>query len=79
MTGESAEGVMTAEQIRQCLFAEMRTNLVDLELNEMLKALDQDNDGKIKVDDFIRLLTSENAIIKEEEVACCADLKCVIL
>lgn len=79
MTGETGENEMTAEQMRKCLFAEMRTNLVDLELNEMLKALDQDNDGKIKVDDFVRLLTSENAIIKEDDVVSCADLHCVIL
>ena len=79
MTGESSEGVLTAEQMRTCLFAEMRTNYVDIELNEMLKALDQDNDGKIKVDDFVRLLTNENSIIKEDgENSRCGD-SCVIL
>ena len=79
MTGESSEGVLTAEQMRRCLFAEMRTSYVDIELNEMLKALDQDNDGKIKVDDFVRLLTKENSIIKEEgEGSRCSD-SCTIL
>ena len=78
MTGESSEGFLTAEQMRSCLFAEMTTTVVDCELNEMLKALDKDNDGKIKVDDFVRLLTSENTIIKEDGEARCADV-CIIL
>ncbi len=79
MTGESPEGVLTAEQMRSCLFAEMRTNIVDTELNEMLRALDKDNDGKVKVDDFVRLLT-DNAIIKEDEVTTyCANFNCAIL
>ena len=78
MVGESPEGVMTAEQIRQCLFAEMRSSYVDVELNEMLNALDQDNDGKIKVEDFVRLLTTENAMIKENRWSCGGE-KCVIL
>ena len=55
----------------------MRSSCVDVELNEMLEALDQDNDGKIKVDDFVRLLTTENAIIKENRWSCVE--KCVIL
>ena len=57
----------------------MKNNCIDIELNEMLKALDQDNDGKIKVDDFIRLLTQENSIIKEDGGnSRCGD-SCVIL
>ena len=57
----------------------MKNNCIDIELNEMLKALDQDNDGKIKVDDFIRLLTQENSIIKEDGGnSRCGD-SCIIL
>ena len=79
MVGESSsEGVLTAEQMRQCLFAEMRTNYVDVELAEMLTALDLDNDGKVKVDDFVRLLTTENAIIKETQNWNCVE-NCIIL
>ena len=75
----NADGVLTAEQMRTHLFAEMKNNCIDIELNEMLKALDQDNDGKIKVDDFIRLLTQENSIIKEDGGnSRCGD-SCVIL
>ena len=79
MVGESStEGVLTAEQMRSCLFAEMRTNCVDVELAEMLTALDLDNDGKVKVDDFVRLLTTENAIIKEADNWNCVE-HCTIL
>ena len=79
MVGESStEGVLTAEQMRSCLFAEMRTNYVDVELAEMLTALDLDNDGKVKVDDFVRLLTTENAIIKEADNWNCVE-HCTIL
>ena len=75
----NSDGVLTAEQMRTHLFAEMKNNCIDIELNEMLKALDQDNDGKIKVDDFIRLLTQENSIIKEDGGnSRCGD-SCVIL
>ena len=76
MTGESSDGVLTAEQMRRCLFAEMKNNYVDTELNEMLKALDQDNDGKIKVDDFVRLLTNENSIIKDDRDGGGSNLRC---
>ena len=75
----NSDGVLTAEQMRTHLFAEMKNNCIDIELNEMLKALDQDNDGKIKVDDFIRLLTQENSTIKEDGGnSRCGD-SCVIL
>ena len=60
MTGESSEGVLTAEQMRRCLFAEMRTSYVDIELNEMLKALDQDNDGKVTKEEFVNACLSQN-------------------
>jgi len=43
-----------------------RTKYNGIELNEMLKALDQDIDGKGKFSDFIRLLTCENFIIKDD-------------
>ena len=66
MTGKSSNGVLTTEQMRRCLFVEMRTKYYGIELNEMLKALDQDIDGKGKFSDFIRLLTCENFIIKDD-------------
>jgi Ca2+-binding EF-hand superfamily protein len=78
MAADSSEGVMTAEQMRRCLFAEMKSNCAEVELEEMLLALDLDNDGKVRMDDFVRLLATEHSQLVREETPNCAD-KCIIL
>ena len=77
MTAETSDGVLTSEEMRRCLFAEMKTSCAENELKEMLKALDQDNDGKVKMEDFVRLLSTHDSIDVQEESSCAE--YCVIL
>ncbi len=71
---------MTAEQMKRCLFAEMKTTTAEVELEEMLSALDLDNDGKVRMDDFLRLLATEESLMQEDSNnQNCVDKMCAIL
>ena len=51
-------GVITADQMKRGLLcAEVKTSPNELE--EMLQALDLDHDGKVHLEDFVRLLVNE--------------------
>ena len=78
MAADSSDGVMTAEEMRRYLFSEVKTSYADHELQEMFTALDQDNDGKVKMEDFVRLLATENSVDVQDESPNCAEY-CVIL
>ena len=59
MAADSEEEVITAEQMKRCLMcAEVKTTEVELE--EMLDALDLDHDGKVRMEDFVRLLVTDH-------------------
>lgn len=81
MAPDSSEGGMTADQMRRCLFSEVKAACSEVELEEMLSALDLDQDGIVRMDDFVRLLATEKkSLLNNEQKSSvnCAD-KCVIL
>ena len=78
MAADSSDGVMTADEMRRYLFSEVKTSYADHELQEMFTALDQDNDGKVKMEDFVRLLATENSVDVQDDSPNCAEY-CVIL
>ena len=78
MAADSSDGVMTAEEMRRYFFADLKSSCADNELKDMLKALDQDHDGKVKMEDFVRLLAAEHSVDSQEETSNCTEY-CVIL
>ena len=74
MADDSEEGLtITADQMKASLMcAEAKTSEVEIE--EMLKALDLDHDGKVRMDDFVRLLVNDQKFPQQQSCD-----KCVIL
>ena len=70
---EDSPGVITADQMKRgLLFGEVKTS--QNELDEMLQALDLDHDGKVQLEDFVRLLVNEQEMAQKSTCD-----KCVIL